>query len=159
MRQGTVQKRERFSTLRDWIARHSIPMRTASFVFVLVAFIVTTSLYIADSMVTRGYLRMERASERYILAQQSTTNMEMGSDDLTEAVRSFVITGKLEYLEDYFEEATVTRMRDKAVANLQSLMEGKDTKALDYLNTSLNYSNELMEREYLAMRFVLDAGA
>lgn len=150
-------EKERFSLLKKLSDRISIPMRKASLVFMLIAFIVATSLYIADSMVTRGYLRMEQASERYILAQQSATSMEIGSDYLTDAVRSFVVTGKPEFLDQYFEEATVTRRRDTAVANLQSLLEGRDAAALQHLNTSLDYSNELMELEYFAMRYVLDA--
>ncbi|MBQ9211477.1 MAG: EAL domain-containing protein [Clostridia bacterium] len=153
-----AEGKEGFSLLRRWSERLSIPMSRASFVFVLVAFLVATGLYVADSMVTHGYLRMEQASERYILAQQAATNLEMGSDDLTDSVRSFVVTGKIDYLQDYFEEAEVARRRDKAVEDLQSMLEGEDTAALENLSRALSLSNDLMDQEYQAMRYILAAG-
>ena len=149
------EKARRFTLLKKWSDKLSIPMRTASFVFMLAAFIIATSLYIADSMVTRGYLQMEQASERYILAQQSATDLNIGSDSLTNSVRSFVVTGELDYLLDYFEEADVTKTRDNAIANLQNLMEGRDGAALDHLSEALRVSNALMEQEYHAMRYIL----
>ena len=151
-------KKKRVTLLKKWSDRLNIPMRRASFVFVLVAFIIATALYIADSSVTHGYLRMEQASERYILAQQASTNMEIGSDVLTDAVRCFVVTKDMQYLQHYFEEAEVTRRRDHAVLELQSLMDGKQNSALDHLSKALSFSNELMELEYQAMRYVIAAG-
>ena len=151
-------KKERFAFLRRMSERLNIPMSRASFVFVLVAFVIATGLYIADSMVTHGYLRMQQASERYIMAQQAATNLEIGSDSLTESVRCFVVTGDIEYLEAYFEEAEVTRTRDTAVSNLRTLLEGRDSIALEHLSTALSLSNELMNHEYLAMRCILDIG-
>ena len=55
-------------------------MKKASYIFVLAAFIVAASLYIADSMATRSYLSMERASERYIAAQQSEPETNTPTD-------------------------------------------------------------------------------
>ena len=148
-----------FEAMRKWIQNVNLPMGKVSVVFVVLAFIVATGLYIADSMVTQGYLRMEHASERYILSEQAATNMEIGSDRLTEAVRSFVVTGQIDSLEAYFEEAEVTRTRDSAVANLQQLLENQPSAALDHLSAALALSNELMNQEYLAMRLILAAGA
>jgi diguanylate cyclase (GGDEF)-like protein len=135
----------------------SIPMRKASRIFMLVAFIVATALYISDSMVTHGYLRMEKASERYIIAQQAAANLEAGSDTLTEAVRSFVVTGEIQYLQNYFTEANETRRRDKAVSDLESMMS-RDSTAYTRLSDALSLSNELMADEYQAMNLILSSG-
>ena len=153
-----AEGKERPSWLRRLSERLNIPMRKASVAFLLAALIAALGLYAADTMVTRGYLRMEQASERYILAQQSATNLEIGSDSLTDSVRSFVVTGDFKYLEAYFEEAEVTRRRDKAVESVRALLEGRDTPALSHLTAALTLSNDLMEHEYLAMRCVLDTG-
>lgn len=138
--------------------RFSFSMRKSRGVFVLLAVLVAAALFVADSLTTRGYLHMEEASERYILAQQCATDLEIGSDELTSDVRSFVATGDIAYLEGYFEEAEVTRRRDTAVNNLQELFGADESAALDYLSTALSYSNELMEQEYLAMNLILSTG-
>ncbi len=132
-------------------------MRKASKIFMLVAFFVATALYISDSLVTHGYLRMEQASERYIIAQQAASNLEAGSDALTEAVRSFVVTGEIQYLQNYFTEANVTQRRDEAVSNLESMMS-RDSAVYEHLSTALSLSNELMYDEYEAMNLVLSNG-
>ena len=145
------------SLLKRWSDKLSIPMGKASLVFVFMAILVAFALYMADTMVTRGYLRMEEASERYIVAQESASDLEGGSDTLTDAVRSFVVTGEIEYLNQYFEEADVTRRRDMAVDNLEAMLS-KESSAYQHLSQALALSNELMEDEYDAMKLILSTG-
>ena len=135
-----------------------IQLRTASIFFVVVALIAAAALMLADVAVTRGYQRMERASDRYIAAQLAATDMETGSDYLTDRVRCFVVTGQIDYLTDFFEEVEVTRRRDLAVENLESLMGGSDGGALASLNAALDLSNELIGVENHAMRLMLETG-
>ena len=148
---------ERKSILKRWSDRHSIPMKRASYIFVIVALIVATGLYIADRLVTQGYLHMGQVHERYIIAQQSATNLEIGSDVLTSAVRNFVVTGDTQYLQEYFNEANVTRRRDEAVDNLETMMS-RDSAAYEHLSAALSLSNELMLDEYQAMKLILSTG-
>ena len=56
-------------------------------VFVLLAFFAAVALFLSDLSVTSGYQRMERASDRYISAQMSASNLEFGSDFMTDCVR------------------------------------------------------------------------
>ena len=145
------------SFLKEWSEKLSISMHKASRIFMLAAFLAATALYICDSMATHGYLRMEQASERYILAEQAAANLEAGSDTLTEAVRSFVVTGEFPYLQNYFTEANETRRRDKAVSDLESMMS-RDSTAYTHLSDALSLSNELMADEYQAMNLILSSG-
>ena len=138
--------------------RFSISMRKARFVFLLLAVVIAAALFITDSMLLRSNLDTERASEQYILARQTAVDLETGSDELTNDVRSFVATGRIAYLEAYFEEADVTRRRDRAVSDLRGIFGESENAALDYLSTALSYSNELMGLEFLAMNLVLSAG-
>lgn len=147
----------RVSLLKRWSEKLSIPMHKASKIFMLAAFLVATALYITDSMATHGYLRMAQASERYIIAQQAASNLEAGSDTLTEAVRSFVVTGEIQYLQNYFTEADVTRRRDRAVSELEAMMS-RDSAAYESLAAALSLSNELMYDEYEAMNLILSGG-
>ena len=135
-----------------------IQLRTASIFFVVLAFIAALALLVSDISVTRGYQRMENASDRYITAQLAASDMESGSDYLTDRVRCFVVTGEIEYLNDFIEEVEVTRRRDRAVENLETLLEGSDSSAIENLNSALSLSNELVVIENKAMRLMLEAG-
>ena len=136
-----------------------IQLKTASIFFVVLAFIAAMALMLADLSVTRGYQRMQRASDRYITAQLAASDLETGSDYLTDRVRCFVVTGEIEYLEDFFEEVQITRRRDNAVENLEALLAGRDSGALASLNTALSLSNELVSIENYAMRLMIEAGS
>ncbi|MBQ3379013.1 MAG: EAL domain-containing protein [Clostridia bacterium] len=138
--------------------RHGWQLRTTSYFFVILAFLAAVALFVADISVTRGYERMEQASNRYIMAQLAASNMESGSDYLTDRVRCFVVTGEMEYLDDFFEEVEITKRRDLALSDLETLLKGNDSGAYSSLALALDLSNELVGREYLAMRLVLEAG-
>lgn len=135
-----------------------IQLKTASVFFVIIAFIVAIALLATDIAVTRGYERMEKASDRYIAAQMAASNMESGSDYLTDRVRCFVVTGEIEYLKDFVEEVEVTRRRDRAVEDLSALLGSGEHSAIENLNTALTLSNELVEKENLAMRLIIEQG-
>ena len=135
-----------------------IQLRTASIFFAVLAFLAAISLLFSDISVSNGYLRMEHASSRYIAAQFAASEMESASDYLTDRVRCFVVTGEIEYLNDFFEEVEVTRRRDRAVEDLEDLIPDSDNSALSSLNTALSLSNELIGYENLAMRLTLEAG-
>ena len=135
-----------------------IQLRTASIFFVILAALAAAALMITDFSVTRGYERMKGASDRYISAQLAASDMESGSDYLTDRVRCFVVTGEIGYLNDFIEEVETTRRRDRAVENLESLLKGNDDDAIASLNTALELSNELVDVENLAMRLMLESG-
>jgi diguanylate cyclase (GGDEF)-like protein len=146
------------SVFRWWEENIRMSMGKASLIFVATAVLVAAALYLADSFVTSGYLHMEQASERYILAQQSSVNLEIGSDYLTEKVRDFAVTGDIQSLKDYFREAEVTRRRNIAVDDVKTLLADEKSAAYQHLATALSLSNELMNLEYRAMKYVLAAG-
>ena len=135
-----------------------LQLRTANFFFAILAVIAAIALFVADFAVSRGYQRMEQASDRYIEAQLAASDMEAASDYLTDRVRCFVVTGDIQYLNDFFEELNVTRRRDNAVESLAELLEDGGGNALASLNAALNLSNELVQTEYHAMRLALQAG-
>lgn len=138
-------------------SRKAVKLRTANFFFAILAFFAAIALFVSDYSLNRGYQRMEQASDRYIAAQLSASDMESGSDYLTDRVRCFVVTGDIGYLHDFFEEINVTRRRDLAVENLGELL-GDSSRALASLNRALTLSNELVETEYQAMLLALEAG-
>ena len=132
-------------------------LRTSSIAIIMLALLASTALFLSDIVITRGYRRMEQASRRYIVAQLAASNMEDVSDYLTDRVRCFVVTGEASYLQDFFEEVEITRRRDQALNDLEELLEGNNSTAYANLATALQLSNELVEREYRAMRLMLEA--
>ena len=139
-------------------SRPGIQLRTATYFFLIISLVASIALFAADMSVTRGYRRMEKASDRYISAQLAASDMESGSDYLTDRVRCFVVTGEVEYLKDYLQEVNITKTRDKAVDNLSMLLEDTSPEALASLNTALALSNELVITEYQAIRLKLETG-
>ena len=135
-----------------------IQLRTATVFFVILAVLAALSLTFADLSVARGYQRMEQASDRYLAAQFAASDLESGSDYLTDRVRCFVVTGDQGYLNDFIEEVNVNKTRDKAVEDLETLIGASDSEALASLNKALKLSNDLVNTEYLAMRLELDTG-
>ena len=133
-------------------------LKTANIFFAVLALLAAVALFIADISVTQGYHRMAQASDRYITAQLAAADVESGSDYLTDRVRCFVVTGELQYLTDFQKEVEVTRRRDLAVQNLEELLKGSDSEALQSLSSALELSNELINTEYYAMRLRLAAG-
>ncbi|MBQ4439386.1 GGDEF domain-containing protein, partial [bacterium] len=68
-----------------------------------------------------AFLRLSRATDEYIDLQGSVYELMEASDYLTEKVRRFTVSGELEYLNDYFREATENRRREKAVERLSEM--------------------------------------
>ena len=153
----TEEKQTIIDSLRRWGEQFNISLRSASVIFLILALISAAALLTTDTLVNSRYHRMEQINERYIDARQAAVNLEIGSDVLTASVQNFVSTGNIDYLENYFREANETRRRDIAVENLRSL-GGNEGEAFTHLNTALSLSNELMELEYSAMRYILSAG-
>ena len=137
--------------------RGGIPLRVTSFVFAVLAFLAAIALFISDARIKNGNQFIEQTSETYMSAKSAAMDLEAGSDYLTECVQIFVVTGDLQYLENYFEEVNETRQRDNALTALESLLGGNSSEAYSSLTAALSYSNELMEREYLAMRLMAEA--
>ena len=154
---GSGEEQKAAETRREEKATTGIQLRTANLFFIILALLAAIALFVTDLAVTNGYRRMKEASDRYIEAQIAATDMESGSDYLTDRVRCFVVTGEVSYLNDFIEEVEVTRRRDHAVEKLEELVE-EDSVALSSLSTALTYSNDLVRTEYHAMRLALEIG-
>lgn len=97
---------------------------------------------------------LQTTTEQYILCEKAAKQLQDGSDYLTEQVRLYVMTTQKEYLELYFKEVNKTQRREKALTDLKQYFS--DTEAFDSLESALQYSEELMNTEYYAMRLILE---
>ena len=96
--------------------------KTAVLIFIMVSVLFSLSLFICNYVVSRHYRSLESASRSFASAQKAAADLQTGSDYLTEKVRSFVVTGDLGYLEQFYEEVNVTRRRENAVEALDALL-------------------------------------
>lgn len=131
-----------------------IRLRRLNIVLIVMAVLLFLLLIYSTYSTMQSYSRMQEATERYIDSQKNASDMQSGSDYLTEQVRLFVFTGDIEDLNNYFEEKDVTRRRDKAIENLSEDLSGSGS--IQYLREALQYSNELVDLEYHAMRLAIE---
>ncbi len=105
--------------------------------------------------ITDRFRDLRTATYNYIDWQRGAYDLQIASDYLTEQVRCFAVTGDVAYLWDYFEEAEISRRRDKALELLREHLG--DTQAYAALSSAMEESVALMEREYDSMRLVIEA--
>ena len=98
---------------------------------------------------------LKMTTDQYITCENAAKQLQDGSDYLTEQVRLYVVTGRQTYMDLYFEEANVTMRRDHALETLQESFGGTDI--FDALQKAMDYSRNLMDTEYYAMRLMADS--
>ena len=108
------------------------------------------------ALLTLLMLAMIAAGDHYIQVRDDTghrreTSMHLadqllaGSKSLTNSVRAFAATGDLRYRDAFIEEQTVTRTRDKAVAELRQV--GITNDELDLIERAKANSDQLISLE------------
>ena len=121
----------------------------------IIAAILSLLLIITSVLGLRSFNDEREATEKYILCEKAAQKLQKGSDVLTEQVRLFVLTGEARYMDGYFTEANVTKNRDTALEELSVYFA--DSSVFAALQEALGESRTLMEREFYAMRLVVDA--
>lgn len=131
-----------------------VRVRTLNIVMILIS----CSLYIVLLLVTFrtavDFDSMVKATNQYIQCQENASQVAAASDYLTEQVRLFTVNRTTDHVKNYFEETNVTRRRENAITQLNELAT---PQALSYLESALEFSNQLMERELYAMRLTAEA--
>ncbi len=135
--------------------RRSLSIYKLNISMILIVLGVSVLILISGYHTVKGYINMRDSTDSFIKLQQSAYNMQIGSDYLTEQARYFAVTGEIQYLQNYFEEANVTKRRDNALDTIKSELSG--SSAANYLTQSMNESVELMQTEYYSMRLTVEA--
>lgn len=120
---------------------------------IIFAFILSSALISSLYFIANRYHNVEESLTDYIAWSDSATDVESASDYLTEQARSYAVIGEDVYLENYFQEATVTKRRENALAHIGEKLS--DTEAYQHLSDAINESVLLMQKEYHSMRLVI----
>lgn len=122
--------------------------------FIVVIMIACVFLLVILLSLSEEFEKSNEVSDKYQRINQNALIVRSASDYLTNNVQSFVITGEREYLDRYFNEANVTKRREKAIEAINSIDDIESITA--YLESSVNESKKLMVLEYEAMRYAAE---
>ena len=123
---------------------------------VIAAAAVLLLLFLSSSfLATSSYESLQYANEKYISCELAANQLKHASNYLTTQVRMFAITQDIKYMDRYFEETLTLRNREQATEALKTYLS--DNYANLYLDEAYRYSEQLMKREYRAMRLVVEA--
>ena len=99
----------------DRIKQRGISLRTVNAFMLVLAILVSITLFIAMRRTTQLHEDVHEVTRTYVSVRKSAYNLQLASDYLTEQIRRFAVTGDPVYVENYFTEANVTRRRDQGI--------------------------------------------
>ncbi|MBO7676625.1 MAG: diguanylate cyclase [Erysipelotrichaceae bacterium] len=132
-----------------------ISLRTIHMWLVIGAAIISVLMFYSTYQLFDSFYHLTETTEQQIELRKAARELMDASDYLTEKVQRFTITADMQFLNDYFTEAFEANRREEAI---QKMSEGKGNEAaLEDLKEAMNGSLKLMEREYYAMKLVIEA--
>ncbi len=132
-----------------------ISLRVVHFAMVVCAVIISLLLVFSTYQSSNVFTALNKATGNYIVRQAAAHELMEASDYLTEMVQRFTLEGDTQYLDNYFEEAFVSKRRE---ASITSMSENEAEEALvAQLQAAMDESMSLMYREDYAMKLVIDA--
>ena len=132
-----------------------ISLRHLSVVMLIVSILIAIMLLVATIRTFRSFKLMENTTDQYIMLQQATSELMQASDYLTEEAQGYTVMRERKHMENYFTEANVARRRDNAIITMEATLP--DSAALADLMSGMAESVSLMDREYYAMRLMMEA--
>lgn len=132
-----------------------VSLRTLNLLMIIAAVIISGLMFFFTFRFTAGYKRLNVAAEQHIELRKAASELMDASDFLTEKVQRFTVLGDISYLNEYFEEAFEAKHREEAITTMSRVTDAN--AALLKLQAAMNGSLELMNREYYAMRLVIEA--
>lgn len=117
---------------------------------ILYILLTATAYFVADTLHDTY-----TAIDDFAVCTQTEYSFISASDYLTEQVRLYTVTGQQEYVDNYFVEVLETCRRETAIEELSHY--GLETETVATLQSALDRSNALMEREIYAIRLMAAA--
>lgn len=132
-----------------------ISLRTVHTWLIIGAVIISGLMFYATYDLSRSFRYLTETAEEQITLRKAARELMEASDYLTEKVQRFSVQGDIHFLNEYFEEAFEANHREEAIATMSG---GNGTEAaLEKLQVAMDSSVALMNREYYAMRLVIEA--
>ena len=132
-----------------------ISLRSVCVWIVISACVISALIFYTTLVLSSTFSEFSETADNHIVLDKASHELMEASDYLTERVQRFTVNGDLRFLEEYFTEAFETNRREDAIRKMSS--EPGIEPALTQLQRAMDGSVELMNREYYAMRLVIDA--
>ena len=136
------------------LKNNGIPLRKLHRITVIVAVFFSVILLLAMNLTNSLYKKTHDITQNLLKWREDSYDMKLASDYLTEQIRYFVTTGNKKYIDNYFEEAKITKRREKALESLKKNHE--NSPAVRELNSAMDESLHLMNKEYYAARLTIE---
>lgn len=136
-------------------SKHGVGIRVIGGVATLIAIALAFTAFALASRIGDVQNTLTTKEREFIECSAAIDELQMASDYLTSQARSFVVTGRKNYLDAYINELEVANRRGKAVEVLrQYFSAGSD--AARTLEQALVASDALAQTEMAAMKMVAD---
>ncbi len=122
-----------------------------NYIFIIFSLVLTLILLWITIVLSGVYSSFADTTDKYNRIQNDALLVQSASDDLTENVRLFVMTGERRYMNEYFREANETKRREQAIDDLRTMEDMGDI--IHLLENAVAESKLLMELEYEAMHY------
>lgn len=132
-----------------------LSLKTTSMIMMIVSLVITAVLLFMAFRTFRSFRNMEASTDDFIQMEEAAEELMQASDDLTEEAQCYTVLGDRTHMENYFTEADVARHREHAISVMEEAMP--DSPALAKLKEGMAESLALMNREYYAMRLMMEA--
>ena len=142
-------------SLRKKGAGRGVSLRRFSILMLFVSLVIMVILLVTTFRTVNAFHSLSAATSDYIEQAAAADNLMDASDYLTEEVQRYTVMGERTHLENYFREAEEDRRREQALAVM--FKNAPNSPALTQLQAAMRESVDLMNREYYAMRLVLEA--
>ncbi len=132
-----------------------LSLKITSVLMIIISLVITVGLLASVIRTFRSFRALEQSTDDFIRFEEAAVDLMSASDCLTDEVQCYTVIRDRSHLENYFNEADVLRRREKAIGVIQSGMP--DSPALVRLTRGMEESVRLMDREFYAMRLILEA--
>ena len=126
-----------------------------NFIIILITVAVTVFLSMVLFRAHSTYDAFQEATEEYISCRQAADQIHEASEYLTNEVRAYTFSGDIKHVNNYFNEAKVTKRREQALKIIKEYVQDESKSV--YLDNAVSESKLLMNIEYYAMRLRLEA--
>ena len=125
-------------------------------IWLVVSMVIFSGAVVVSSFrLTESYLRLVEAEETHSKLDEAARELMEASDYLTEMVQRVTVNGERVFMDNYFTEAFESNRREAAIEKMD--LGEMTAPALEQLKEAMNGSVSLMDREYYAMRLVVEA--
>lgn len=143
-------------TVKKQYHRKGISLKLVAWIISAFVLIISSTLITSLVLLSNENRKVNESNLQYTIFQTASNDVQAASDYLTNQVRLFVASGDKDYMDNYFEEANVTKRREKALETIHNYAENTERheEIHDHVETAVDESMDLMKLEFYAMKLV-----